>query len=126
VSRATATTRGFFCYNERVMGFEKDLTVENLSEDHRLVLEHPIPQDAGAQLLKAARDAAVACQLELQLERPSSPDLKKLDTILADIRTRLGEPEPEAKPIDPEMKAALDELEKKWNAQPPKQRDRER
>jgi hypothetical protein len=108
------------------MAFEEELTVENLSEDHRLVLEHPIPQDAGAQLLKAARDAAVACQLELQLERPSSPDLKKIDAILTDIRTRLGEPEPEAKPMEPGLKPALDELEKKWIAQPPKQRHRGR
>jgi hypothetical protein len=108
------------------MAFQKELTVENLSEDHRLVLDHPVPQDADAQLLKAARDAAVVCQLELQLQRPSSPDLKKIDAILTDIRTRLGEPEAEPKPREPGLKAALDELEKKWTAQPPKQRHRGR
>jgi hypothetical protein len=108
------------------MAFDENLTVESLSEDHRLVLDHPIPQDADAQLLKAARDAAVVCQLELQLERPTSPDLKKIDAILADIRTRLGEPEPEAKPIEPGLKATLDELEKKWTAEPPKPHGRGR
>jgi hypothetical protein len=108
------------------MAFDEKLTVENLSEDHRLVLDHPIPQDADAQLLKAARDAAVVCQLELQLERPSSPDLKKIDAILTDIRTRLGEPEPEPKPIEPGLKARLDELEKNWTAQPHKQHGRKR
>jgi hypothetical protein len=60
------------------------------------------------------------CQLELQLERPSSHDLKKIDAILTDIRKRLGEPELEPKPIEPGLKATLDELEKKWTAQPQK------
>ena len=108
------------------MAFDEKLTVESLSEDHRLVLDHPIPQDADAQLLKAARDAAVVCQLELQLERPNSGELKKIDAILTNIRTRLGEPEPEAKPIEPGLKATLDELEKKWTPEPHKQRGRKR
>jgi hypothetical protein len=46
---------------------------------------------------------------------------KKVDAILTEIRQRLGEPEPEPKPIDPEMKTTLDELEKTWNAQRPSQ-----
>ena len=112
--------------SKKVMAAERELSVENLSEDHWLVLDRPIPADADPQLLTAARDAAVVCQLELQLERPSSPDLKKIDSLLTDIRKRLGEPEPEPKPLDPEMKATLDELEKKWTAQPDKQRDRGR
>jgi hypothetical protein len=112
--------------SKKVMAAERELSVENLSEDHWLVLDRPIPADADPQLLTAARDAAVVCQLELQLERPSSPDLKKIDSLLTDIRKRLGEPEPEPKPLDPEMKATLDELEKKWRAQPDKPRDRGR
>jgi hypothetical protein len=108
------------------MASERELSVENLSEDHWLVLDRPIPADADPQLLTAARDVAVVCQLELQLERPSSPDLKKIDAILTDIRKRLGEAELEARPLEPGMKATLDELEKKWAAQPDKQRDRGR
>ena len=108
------------------MASDRELSVENLFEDHWLVLDRPIPADANAQLLTAARDAAVVCQLELQLERPGSPDLKKIDAILTDIRKRLGEPEPEPKPLDPGMKSTLDEFEKKWTAQPDKQRDRGR
>jgi hypothetical protein len=107
---------------KKVMASDGELSVENLSEDHWLVLDRSIPADADPQLLTAARDPAVVCQLELQLERPSSPDLKKIDAILTDIRNRLGEPEP--KPIEPGMKATLDELEKKWTAQPDRQRDR--
>lgn len=57
---------------------------------------------------------------------PHAHDLKKLDAILTDIRHRLGEPEPEDRPLEPGMKSTLDQLEKKWNAQPHKQRDRER
>ena len=108
------------------MASDEKLTVENLSEDHRLVLDHPIPQDADAQLLKAARDAAVVCQLELQLERPNSRDLKKIETILTDIRTRLGEPEPQPIPIEPALKARLDEVEKTWTPQPDKPHSRKR
>jgi hypothetical protein len=111
---------------KKVMASERELSVENLSEDHWLVLDRPIPADADPQLLTAARDVAVVCQLELQLERPSSPDLKKIDAILTDIRKRLGEAELEARPLEPGMKATLDELEKKWAAQPDKQRDRGR
>jgi hypothetical protein len=37
---------------------------------------------------------------------------------LTEIRQRLGEPEPEPKPLQPEIKTTLDELEKKWSAQP--------
>jgi hypothetical protein len=66
------------------MASEKELSVENLSEDHWLVLDRPIPADADPQLLTAVRGAAVVCQLELQLERPRFPDLKKIDAILTD------------------------------------------
>jgi hypothetical protein len=110
------------------MASERELTVENLSEDPWLVLYHPIPRDADAQLLKAARSAAVVCRTETELlathepNDPHAPDLKKIDSILTDIRERLGEPEPEAKPIEPGLKAALDKLERKSTAQPPKQR----
>ena len=55
---------------------------------------------------------------------PHARDLKKIDAILTDIRTRLGEPEPEGKPLEPGMKTTLDELEKKWTARPHKQHDR--
>jgi DNA-binding NarL/FixJ family response regulator len=89
-------------------------------------LDHPIPKDADAQLLKAALDVAVVCQLETQLERPDPRDLKKIDAVLTDIRTRLGEPEPEPKPIEPGLKATLDELEKNWTAKPHKQHGRGR
>jgi len=122
----------FLCYNQGVMASERELSVENLSEDPWLVLYHPIPQDADAQLLKAARAAAVVCRTETEIlathepNDPHAPDLKKIDAILTDIRTRLGEPEPEPKPLEPGLKAALDELEKKWTAQPPKQRHRGR
>jgi hypothetical protein len=108
------------------MAVERELTVENLAEDHRLVLDHPIPKDADAQLLKAARAAAVVCQLELQLERPNPGDLKKIEAILTDIRTRLGEPEPEAKPLEPGMEKTLNRLEDKWKPRPHKQRDYDR
>jgi hypothetical protein len=50
-----------------------------------------------------------------------SRNLKKVDALLTDIRQRLGEPEPDAKPLDPEMKTTLDQLEKTWNAQRPSQ-----
>jgi hypothetical protein len=66
---------------------------------------------------------------DLITHRPEDPhfsDLKKIDAILADIRNRPGQPEPKAKLLEPEMKTILDELEKSWNAQPHKQRDRER
>jgi hypothetical protein len=108
------------------MEFEEELTVESLSEDHTLVLSHAIPQNADAQLLKAARAAAVACQLETQLEHPDSPDLKKLEFILTDIRTRLGEPEPQGIPLDRETEATLEKLEKDWKPQPHKPHDRGR
>lgn len=108
------------------MAFERALTVETLFEDHRLVLDHPIPEDADARLLKAARTAAVACKVETEIERPDSPDLKKIDAILTDIRTRLGEPEPEAKPLEPGMEKTLNKLEKTWKAKPHKQRDWDR
>jgi hypothetical protein len=114
------------------MEFEKQLTVERLSEDPWLVLYHPIPQDADTQLLKAARAAAVLCRTESELlstnyaQDPHTTELKKIDAILTDIRKRFGEPEPEPKPLDPEMKATLDKLEKKWPAQPDKPRDRGR
>ncbi len=114
------------------MASERELSVERLSEDPWLVLYHRIPQDADAQLLKAARAAAVACRTETELlathepNDPHAPDLKKIDAILTDIRTRLGEPEPEAKPMEPGLKAQLDELEKKWTAQPTKQHHRGR
>jgi len=39
---------------------------------------------------------------------------------------RLGEPEPEGLPLDPEMETTLNELEKNWKSQPQKQHDRER
>jgi hypothetical protein len=114
------------------MDMERELTVERLAEDPWLVLHHPIPADADPQLLKAARAAAVVCRVvaeDLITHGPEDPhfsDLKKIDAILADIRNRLDEPEPDAKPLEPEMKTILDELEKNWKAQPPKQRDRER
>jgi hypothetical protein len=41
------------------MAFDQQLTVEKLSEDHRLVLDYPIPKDVAVLLLKAARVAAV-------------------------------------------------------------------
>ena len=106
------------------MAFEKELTVERLSEDPWLVLDHPIPQDADAQLLKAARNAAVVCKVEAEIDHSDSAAVKKIDTILTDIRQRLGEPEPEPKPIDPEMKTTLDELEKTWSAQQPSDEDK--
>jgi hypothetical protein len=114
------------------MPFENELTVELLSEDPWLILDHPIPGDADPQLLKAARAAAVVCRFEaedLLTDAPDDPharDLEKLDAILTDIRTRLGEPEPEGKPLDPEMKSTLDDLEKNWPAQPDKKHDRGR
>jgi hypothetical protein len=114
------------------MASERELSVERLSEDPWLVLYHPIPQDADAQLLKAARAAAVVCRTETELlatheaNDPHAPDLKKIDAILTDIRKRLREPVPEVKPLEPGMKTTLDELEKKWTAQPDKQLDRGR
>jgi hypothetical protein len=103
--------------------FGKELTVERLSEDHWLVLHHPIPQDADPQLLKAARAAAVVCRFETEdlmthdIDDPHARDLTKIDAILTDIHQRLGEPEPEAKPLDPEIKTALDEFEKQLIAE---------
>lgn len=100
------------------MASERELSVERLSEDPWLVLYHPIPRNADAQLLKAARAAAVVCRTETEListhdaQDPHAPDLRKIDAILSDIRKRLGEPEPEAKPLEPGMKTTLDELEK--------------
>ena len=90
----------FLCCPERVMDFEKELTAESLSEGPWLVLYHRIPQDANEQLLKAARSAAVVCRVETEdlmthgINDPHASDLKKIETILTDIRTRLGEPEP--------------------------------
>jgi hypothetical protein len=114
------------------MHHEKELTVERLAEDPWLVLHHPIREDADPQLLKAARAAAVVCRVvseDLITHRHDDPhfsDLKKIDAILADIRTRLGEPEPEPMPLDPEMEATLEKLEKDWQAPPHKPRERER
>jgi hypothetical protein len=112
------------------MASEREFSLKRLSEDPWLVLYHPIPQDADAELLKAARAAAVLCRTESELlsthdaQDPHAPDLKKIDAILTDIRKRLGEPEPEPKSVEPGMKATLDELEAKWKAQPHKQHDR--
>jgi hypothetical protein len=100
------------------MAFEEELTAERLSEDHWLVLDHPIPQGADEKLLKAARAAAVVCHVETEdliahdSDNPHARDLKKIEAILTDIRHRLGEPEPQ--PLEPGMKSTLDELEKTW------------
>jgi len=103
----------------RLTNDENHLTVERLSEDPWLVLEHPIPRDADPQVLKAARNAAVVCKVEAEIDHSDSAAVKKIDAILTDIRQRLGEPEPEPKPIDPEMKTTLDHLQKTWSPQQP-------
>jgi ankyrin repeat protein len=109
-----------------------ELTVHNLLEDPWLVLDHPLPEGADPQLLKAARAAAVVCRYEAEdliahdSKDPHAQDLKKIDAVFTDIRHRLGEPEPEGLPLDPEMEKTLNELEKNWKAQPQKQEDRER
>ncbi len=111
---------------------EKELTVHNLLEDPWLVLDHPLPETADPQLLKAARAAAVVCRYEAEdliahdSKDPHARDLKKIDAIFTDIRQRLGEPELEGLPLDPEMEKTLNELEKNWKAQPQKHHDRER
>jgi hypothetical protein len=117
---------------QRETGSVKELTIKNLTEDPWLVVDHPIPETADPQLLKAARAAAVVCLYEAEdliasdPKDPRSQDLKKIDAIFTDIRHRLGEPEPEPLPLAPGMENTLNELEKTWNAQPQKQRDRER
>jgi hypothetical protein len=69
------------------MAFERELTVERLAEDPWLVLYHQIPQDADAQLLKAARAAAVVCRVETEdsmthdSDDPHARDLDKIDAI---------------------------------------------
>jgi hypothetical protein len=109
-----------------------ELTVHTLLEDPWLVLDHPLPEGADPQLLKAARAAAVVCRYEAEDLIRSSPNdpharnLKKIDAIFTDIRHRLGEPEPEGIKLEPEMKTTLDELEKTWDALRHKERDRER
>jgi hypothetical protein len=109
-----------------------ELTVHTLTEDPWLVLDHPLPEGADPHLLKAARAAAVVCRYETEDLIRSSPndpharDLKKIDAIFTDIRHRLGEPEPEGLPLDPEMEKTLNELEKNWKPEPQKQHDRER
>lgn len=93
-------------------------------------MDHPIPETADPQLLKAARAAAVVCRYEVEdliaaePEGPHAQTLDKIDAIFTDIRHRLGEPEPEALPLDPETEKILEQHEKTWTAQ--KQRDRER
>jgi len=116
----------FLCYPESGYGLRKRAERRAAFRGPPARFAAPVPQDADAQLLKAARQAAVACQFEIQLERPDSPDHKKIDPILTDIRTRLGEPEPEAKPLEPGMKSTLDKLEKNWTAQPHRRHDRSR
>jgi hypothetical protein len=117
---------------EKGMALENDLTVKNPTEDPWLVLDHPIPETADPQLLKAARAAAVVCRYEAEdliaaePEGPHAQTLDRIDAIFTDIRHRLGEPEPAALPLDPEMEKTLNELEKTWQAQPQKQHDRER
>jgi hypothetical protein len=109
-----------------------ELTVHTLLEDPWLVLDHPLPDGADPQLLKAARAAAVVCRYEAEdliahdSKDPHARDLKKIDAIFTDIRHRLGEPELEGLPLEPEMEKTLNELEKNWKAQPQKQHDRER
>ena len=96
------------------------------------IRDSPIPETADPQLLKAARAAAVVCLYEAEdliahdSKDPHAQDLKKIDAVFTDIRHRLGEPEPEGLPLDPEMEKTLNELEKNWKAQPQKQEDRER
>jgi hypothetical protein len=115
---------------QRETGSVKELTIKNLTEDPWLVVEHPIPETADPQLLKAARAAAVVCRYEAEDLIRSSPndpharDLKKIDAILTGIRHRLGEPEPKGIKLDPETEKILEQHEKTWTAQ--KQRDRER
>jgi hypothetical protein len=115
---------------QRETGSVKELTIKNLTEDPWLVLDHPIPETADPQLLKAARAAAVVCRYEVEdliaaePEGPHAQTLDKIDAIFTDIRHRLGEPEPEALPLDPETEKILEQHEKTWTAQ--KQRDRER
>lgn len=117
---------------QRDTGAVKELTIKNLTEDPWLVLDHPIPEDADPRLLKAARAAAVVCRYEAEdliaaePEGPHAQTLDRIDAIFTDIRHRLGEPEPAALPLDPEMEKTLNELEKTWQAQPQKQHDRER
>jgi hypothetical protein len=117
---------------EKGMALENDLTVKNPTEDPWLVLDHPIPETADPQLLKAARAAAVVCRYEAEdliaaePEGPHAQTLDRIDAIFTDIRQRLGEPEAAALPLDPEMEKTLNELEKTWQAQPQKQHDRER
>jgi hypothetical protein len=94
-------------------------------------LDHPLPDGADPQLLKAARAAAVVCRYEAEdliahdSKDPHARDLKKIDAIFTDIRHRLGEPEPVGIKLDPEVEKTLNELEKNWKAQPQKQHDRE-
>jgi hypothetical protein len=95
-------------------------------------LDHPLPEGADPQLLKAARAAAVVCRYEAEdliRSRPNDPharNLKKIEAIFSDIRHRLGEPEPEGIKLEPEMEKTLNELEKTWDALRNKERDRER
>jgi len=81
------------------------------------ISSHP-PRCRRATSKSRAGSPAVVFRTETELlythdaQDPHAPDLKKIDAILADIRKRLGEPEPEAKPLEPGMKTSLDDLEK--------------
>lgn len=91
-----------------------------LLEDPETVLEFPLPPDANVTLLKAARDTVVSYH-PITDDMPSFVRNKlelALEQRLTEIRQRLGESEPEPKPLEPKIKTTLDELEKNWNAQP--------
>ena len=91
-----------------------------LFENVESVLEFPLPPDASVALLKAARDTALSYPIAGDIPTFVRNKLEfALEQRLTEIRQRLGEPEPEAKPLEPGLKTTLDELEKKWNAQRP-------
>jgi hypothetical protein len=86
-----------------------------LLDDPETVLEFPLPPDASVALLKAARDTVVSYH-PITDDMPSFVQNKlelAIEQRLTEIRQRLGEPEPEPKPLQPEIKTTLDELEKK-------------
>jgi hypothetical protein len=91
-----------------------------LLEDPENVLEFPLPPDASTALLKAGRDAALSYPIADDIPSFVRNKLEfALEQRLTEIRHRLGDPEPEPKPLEPEIETALDELEKKWNADRP-------
>ncbi len=94
-----------------------------LLEDPENVLEFPLPPNASVALLKAARDTALSYPVADEIPSFVRNKLElALEQRLTEIRQRLGDPEPEPKPLEPGIKTTLDKLEKKWKADGPSDR----